>query len=113
MFTTTTLIVSCGDCDDSSNGPHHSYVNWSIWRQFNSLEKNHLDRKEVSDEFITKTKFISSMVEARSETERLFVPIYALTLTSFICPLVQFSGPPKCDRTISFDFDSGNFSVDI
>jgi Peptidase family M3 len=42
-----------------------SYVNWSTWRQFNSLEKNHLDRKEVFDEFITKTKFISSIVEAR------------------------------------------------
>jgi hypothetical protein len=42
-----------------------SYVNWSTWRQFNSLEKNHLDRKEVFDEFITKTEFISSIVEAR------------------------------------------------
>jgi hypothetical protein len=42
-----------------------SYVNWSTWRQFNSLEKNHLDRKEVFDEFITKTKFISSIVESR------------------------------------------------
>jgi hypothetical protein len=42
-----------------------SYVNWSTWRQFNSLEKNHLDRKEVFDEFITKTKFISSIVEGR------------------------------------------------
>ena len=42
-----------------------SYVNWSTWRQFNSLQKNYLDRKEVFDEFITKTEFISSIVEAR------------------------------------------------
>jgi hypothetical protein len=42
-----------------------SYVNWSTWRQFNSLEKNHLVRKEVFDEFITKTEFISSIIEAR------------------------------------------------
>jgi hypothetical protein len=42
-----------------------SPVNWSTWRQFNSLEKNDSCRKDVFDEFITKTKCISSIVEAR------------------------------------------------
>jgi hypothetical protein len=49
----------------SNHKLNDSYVNWSTWRQFNSLEKNHLDRKEVFDEFITKTKFISPIVESR------------------------------------------------
>ena len=33
-----------------------SPVNWSTWRQFNSLEKEPKSRKEVFDEFIEKTK---------------------------------------------------------
>jgi carboxypeptidase Taq (M32) metallopeptidase len=40
-------------------------VNWSNWRQFNSQEKVDLKRKEVFDEFIEKTKKISSIVESR------------------------------------------------
>jgi Peptidase family M3 len=40
-------------------------VNWSNWRQFNSQEKEDLKRKEVFDEFIEKTKKISSIVESR------------------------------------------------
>ena len=57
--TRNTKIIS------STHKFNDSQVNWSTWRQFNSLEKNHLDRKDVFDEFITKTKFISSIVEAR------------------------------------------------
>lgn len=40
-------------------------VNWSTWRQFNSIEKSDKDRKEVFDEFITKTKYLSPIVEKR------------------------------------------------
>lgn len=42
-----------------------SLVNWSTWRQFNSLEKNDSNRKEVFDEFIGKTTYISAIVEDR------------------------------------------------
>jgi hypothetical protein len=42
-----------------------SFVNWSTWRQFNSLEKNQIHRKKVFDEFIAKTKYISPIVESR------------------------------------------------
>jgi Peptidase family M3 len=42
-----------------------SFVNWSTWRQFNSREKNQLQRKKVFDEFIAKTKYISPIVEGR------------------------------------------------
>jgi Peptidase family M3 len=41
-----------------------SLVNWSTWRQFNSLEKNDSNRKEVFDEFIGK-RYISAIVEDR------------------------------------------------
>ena len=36
-----------------------SPVNWSTWRQYNSLEKEPKNRKEVFDEFIEKTKYIT------------------------------------------------------
>jgi oligoendopeptidase F len=40
-------------------------VNWSTWRQFNSLEKDHRDRKYVFDDFVAKTKYISPIIEKR------------------------------------------------
>jgi len=42
-----------------------SFVNWSTWRQFNSLEKNQTHWKKVFDEFIAKTRYISPIVESR------------------------------------------------
>lgn len=42
-----------------------SPVNWSTWRQFNSLEKEPKNRKEVFDEFIEKTKYIEPIIENR------------------------------------------------
>jgi hypothetical protein len=42
-----------------------SPINWSNWRQFNSLEGNHKKRKEVYDEFIAKTNYIAPIVEQR------------------------------------------------
>ena len=45
-----------------------SPVNWSTWRQFNSLEKQHKNRKEVFDEFIEKTKYIAPIIENRFST---------------------------------------------
>lgn len=40
-------------------------VNWSNWRQFNSQQKNHKNRKEVFDDFIIKTKYIAPLVSER------------------------------------------------
>jgi hypothetical protein len=40
-------------------------VNWSTWRQFNNLQKDDLKRKQVYDEFIAKTKFISPLIKQR------------------------------------------------
>ena len=40
-------------------------VNWSTWRQFNSVEKDSIKRKEVFDEFVTKTKYIAPIIECR------------------------------------------------
>ncbi len=45
-----------------------SPVNWSTWRQFNSLEKEPKNRKEVFDEFIEKTKYIAPIIENRFST---------------------------------------------
>jgi oligoendopeptidase F len=42
-----------------------SPVNWSNWRQFNSIEKEPKNRKEVFDEFIKKTKYITPFIENR------------------------------------------------
>lgn len=50
-----------------------SSVNWSTWRQFNSLEKEPGNRKEVYDEFIEKTKYIAPIIENRfSIMERIY-----------------------------------------
>ncbi|MDQ6722978.1 MAG: M3 family metallopeptidase, partial [Thermoproteota archaeon] len=45
-----------------------SPVNWSTWRQFNSLEKKPKNRKEVFDEFIEKTKYIAPIIDNRFST---------------------------------------------
>lgn len=42
-----------------------SPVNWSTWRQFNSIEKDSVKRKHVFDEFIAKTKYIAPTIERR------------------------------------------------
>jgi hypothetical protein len=42
-----------------------SPVNWSTWRQFNSLEKEPKNRKQVFDEFIEKTKYVVPIIEDR------------------------------------------------
>jgi hypothetical protein len=40
-------------------------VNWNTWRQFNSKEKSDASRKEVFDEFVSKTHNISPLIESR------------------------------------------------
>jgi hypothetical protein len=40
-------------------------VNWSTWRQFNSIEKDSKKRKHVFDEFISKTRYISPVIKER------------------------------------------------
>jgi hypothetical protein len=40
-------------------------VNWSTWRQFNSAEKDPAKRKQVFDEFVSKTKYISPVIKER------------------------------------------------
>ncbi|HXG08003.1 MAG TPA: hypothetical protein VNI77_11845 [Nitrososphaera sp.] len=40
-------------------------VNWSSWRQFNSAQKDSAKRKQVFDEFVSKTKYISPVIKER------------------------------------------------
>ncbi|MEM3094156.1 MAG: M3 family metallopeptidase [Nitrososphaera sp.] len=40
-------------------------VSWSTWRQFNSAQKDPAKRKQVFDEFISKTKYLSPTIKAR------------------------------------------------
>src|SRR5205807_9964079 len=49
----------------SSNRFGRAPVNWSTWRQFNSSQKNSEKRKQVFDEFISKTKFIAPVIKTR------------------------------------------------
>jgi hypothetical protein len=48
---------------------HHCFagapVNWSTWRQFNSAQKDPAKRKQVFDEFISKTRYISPVIKER------------------------------------------------
>ncbi len=48
-------------------------VNWSTWRQFNSMEKDSKRRKHVFDEFISKTRYISPVIKERfDQMERIY-----------------------------------------
>jgi len=40
-------------------------VNWSTWRQFNSVQKDPAKRMQVFDEFISKTRHISPVIKQR------------------------------------------------
>jgi oligoendopeptidase F len=40
-------------------------VNWSTWRQFNNVEKESSKRKEVFDQFIAKTRYVSPIIRER------------------------------------------------
>jgi hypothetical protein len=48
-------------------------VNWSTWRQFNSIEKDPKKRKHVFDEFISKTRYISPIIKERfDQMDRIY-----------------------------------------
>jgi len=48
-------------------------VNWSTWRQFNSIEKDPKRRKHVFDEFISKTRYISPVIKERfDQMDRIY-----------------------------------------
>src|ERR671921_624835 len=48
-------------------------VNWNTWRQFNSIEKDSKKRKHVFDEFISKTRYISPVIQERfDQMERIY-----------------------------------------
>ncbi|HEX7034002.1 MAG TPA: M3 family metallopeptidase [Nitrososphaera sp.] len=48
-------------------------VNWSSWRQFNSAQKDSAKRKQVFDEFVSKTKYISPVIKERfSEMAKIY-----------------------------------------
>jgi len=66
-----------------------SPVNWSRWRQFNSLEKNPKVRKKVFDEFIEKTKYISPLVEERFTKIKRSFECSSVNLESSICSKID------------------------
>jgi hypothetical protein len=49
--------------------PRHRFggapVNWSTWRQFNRAQKDPAKRKQVFDEFISKTRYVSPVIKTR------------------------------------------------
>ena len=48
-------------------------VNWSTWRQFNSIEKDPKKRKHVFDEFISKIRYISPVIAERfDQMDRIY-----------------------------------------
>jgi hypothetical protein len=48
-------------------------VNWSTWRQFNSIEEDPNKRKEVFNEFISKTRYISPVIKKRfDQMDRIY-----------------------------------------
>lgn len=63
-------------------------VNWSTWRQFNSIEKDPKRRKHVFDEFISKTRYISPVIKERfDQMDRIYRKYSDNKLTPLGCYL--------------------------
>ena len=76
-------------------------VNWSTWRQFNSMEKDSKRRKHVFDEFISKTKYISPVIKERfDQMDRIYLQYSDNKLT----PLDGYLKNEKISYTHLVDF---------
>ena len=76
-------------------------VNWSTWRQFNSTQKDPAKRKQVFDEFISKTRYISPVVKARFDQMR---KMYSEHSHKKVSPLDAYLENEKVSRSQLIDF---------
>jgi len=76
-------------------------VNWSTWRQFNSTQKDPAKRKQVFDEFISKTRHISPLVKARFDQIR---KMYSEHSHKKVSPLDAYLENEKVSRSQLIDF---------
>ena len=76
-------------------------VNWSTWRQFNSTQKDPAKRKQVFDEFISKTRYISPLVKARFDQIR---KMYGEHSHKKVSPLDAYLENEKVSRSQLIDF---------
>ena len=76
-------------------------VNWSTWRQFNSTQKDPSKRKQVFDEFISKTRYISPLVKARFDQIR---KMYSEHSHKKVSPLDAYLENEKVSRSQLIDF---------
>ena len=76
-------------------------VNWSTWRQFNSTQKAPAKRKQVFDEFISKTRYISPLVKARFDQIR---KMYGEHSHKKVSPLDAYLENEKVSRSQLIDF---------
>ena len=76
-------------------------VNWSTWRQFNSTQKDPAKRKQVFDEFISKTRHISPIVKARFDQIR---KMYSEHSHKKVSPLDAYLENEKVSRSRLIDF---------
>ena len=76
-------------------------VNWSTWRQFNSTQKDPAKRKQVFDEFISKTRYISPLVKARFDQIR---KMYSEHSHKKVSPLDAYLENEKVSRSQLIDF---------
>ena len=75
-------------------------VNWSTWRQFNSTQKDPAKRKQVFDEFISKTRHISPLVKARFDQIR---KMYSEHSHKKVSPLDAYLENEKVSRSQLID----------
>ena len=76
-------------------------VNWSNWRQFNSNQKEPAKRKQVFDEFISKTRYISPVIKARFDQMR---KIYSEHSRRKLSPLDGYLENEKVSHSQLIDF---------
>lgn len=78
-----------------------SPVNWSSWRQFNSAEKDTKKRKQVFDELVKKTRYISPVIKERFDR---IGDVYAKYSSKKLDPLDGYLENEKLSYSQLMDF---------
>ena len=76
-------------------------VNWSTWRQFNNLQKDDYKRKQVFDEFISKTHHIAPTIKKRFDEIGMSFEKYS---GKKITPLASYLENEKISYSNLIDF---------
>jgi oligoendopeptidase F len=83
---------------------HGSKVNWGSWRQFTAQNDDSKARKELYDDFIEKSKFLTPLIEARFDGYKQALRVYEIDPLSLYLEVEEIT----YERLISFVDELGS-----